>query len=76
MAKQATAQAQVNPINRIQKFAAETKLEMSKVTWLTKEELKGQTSVVITLLIILAILVGLGDKVFAELILAILKFAA
>ena len=46
---------------KISKFFREVRSEMSKVTWPTREELIGSTSVVIVLSLIFAVFIGILD---------------
>jgi preprotein translocase subunit SecE len=50
---------------KIKNFLKEVKLELTKVTWTSKEELMGSTVIVILLSLVLAIFIGGVDKVIA-----------
>jgi len=50
---------------KIKNFLKEVKLELSKVTWSSKEELVGSTLVVVLLSLILAFFIGGVDKILA-----------
>ncbi|MDP2960998.1 MAG: preprotein translocase subunit SecE [candidate division Zixibacteria bacterium] len=50
---------------KIKIFLKEVKLELTKVTWTSKQELMGSTVVVILLSLILALFIGGVDKVIA-----------
>jgi preprotein translocase subunit SecE len=50
---------------KIKNFLKEVKLELSKVTWTSKEELIGSTVIVILLSLVLALFIGGVDKVIA-----------
>ena len=53
---------------KISKFLQEVKLEMSKVSWPSRDELKGTTIVVIILTIICSLFVFGIDKVLQALL--------
>jgi preprotein translocase subunit SecE len=48
---------------RIQRFLREVKVEMSKVSWPTVEELKNSTKVVIVAVILITIFIGVVDRI-------------
>lgn len=65
MAKQAVVAATKPTIfARLEAFYQDVRSEMSKVAWPGKEELKSSTSIVLSLLVILAAVIGLYDMVF------------
>ena len=71
MAKQAatgTATAEPNMFARLKLFFQDVQVEMSKVAWPSKEELKGLTQVVLVTLLVLAAIVGLYDWVFLNVV--------
>ena len=47
--------------NRVTKFLSEAKSELKKVTWPSRDEVKGSTMVVIVLTFLLAVFIGLID---------------
>jgi len=47
---------------KINKFIQDVKVEMSKVSWPTKQELKGTTIIVIVLTIIFSVFILITDK--------------
>ncbi len=53
---------------KISKFFQDVKQEMSKVSWPTREELKGTTIIVIVISLILAVFIFITDKVLQGLI--------
>ena len=53
---------------KINKFLQEVKQEMSKVSWPTRDELKGTTVIVIVLTIALSVFIWLADKVLEGLL--------
>ena len=55
-------------IERIKLFFSETRTELKKVTWPTREELKESTKVVIVSTFIVTIFVGIVDQVLSQII--------
>ena len=51
---------------KIFKFLREVRLEMKKVTWPTRKEITGSTSVVIVTVIIVAIYLGIVDNILQQ----------
>lgn len=49
-------------IDKIKKFLKEVKMELGKVSWLSKRELAGSTMVVVVVSLLLAIFIGIVDK--------------
>ena len=47
---------------KIKRFFKEVKIELTKVSWISKQELAGSTLVVIVVSLILAIFIGIIDK--------------
>ena len=60
-------------IQKIQKFLAEVRAEMQKVTWSTREELVGSTAVVLMTMLILSTFIGISDFFFSHMMSAMLK---
>ena len=54
--------------DRIQRFLSEVKVEMSKVSWPTLEELRNSTKVVIVAVILITIFIGVVDRVLGWII--------
>ena len=52
-------------IQRITKFWNDVKVEMKKVTWPSRAELRGSTMVVIVTVIIIAIFIGIVDRILS-----------
>ncbi|MCD8180681.1 MAG: preprotein translocase subunit SecE [Firmicutes bacterium] len=52
---------------RVKRFFKETKAELKKVTWPTKEQLIHNTGVIIVFIIIVTIILSVLDAAFAEL---------
>ena len=55
-------------VNKIQQFFADVKLEMSKVSWPTWEELKGSTYVVLFLSLILIVFLFFVDFLLGKIL--------
>jgi preprotein translocase subunit SecE len=55
--------SEIDMLERIRKFLAETKVEMGKVTWPTRAELKESTKIVIVATFIVTIFIGFIDGV-------------
>ena len=54
-------------MDRAKKFLKETKAELKKVTWPTKDQLIHNTVVIITFIAVVAIILSVLDIAFAEL---------
>ena len=55
-------------IEKIKVFLAETRTELKKVTWPTREELRESTRVVIVSTILVTIFVGIVDQILNRII--------
>ncbi|MEW6409265.1 MAG: preprotein translocase subunit SecE [Nitrospirota bacterium] len=55
-------------LNRVKEFLREVKIELKKVVFPTKEEIKGSTWVVIITVIIVAIFLGIIDLGLSKLV--------
>jgi len=55
-------------IDKVKKFINETRVEMRKVTWPTKQELKDSTKVVIVATFVVTIFIGLIDQILTLII--------
>jgi preprotein translocase subunit SecE len=53
---------------KINKFFLEVRQEMAKVSWPTRNELKGTTIIVIVITVILSVFIWLADKVLEGLL--------
>lgn len=75
MAKQTTASVEAKPtlFARVRDFYQDVMVEMSKVTWPSKDELKSSTSVVLFLLGVIAAIVYVYDFVFQFGVLGLIK---
>jgi len=58
---------------KIINFVTEVKVEMQKVSWSTKDELVGSTTVVIASTLLLAMFIGIVDIVLSRVIGLILR---
>ena len=52
------------PIARGRAFLQEVKVELSKVTWPTRADLKSSTQVVLLMLVIMAVIIWVFDMAF------------
>lgn len=59
--------------DRIAEFYQDVKVEMSKVTWPTKEDLKASTVIVLLCLALFGIVIGVFDFVFQFIMIRILS---
>ena len=55
-------------LERFKNYLAETKIEMKKVTWPSKAELKESTRVVIVATFLMTIFIGVIDQVLSTII--------
>ncbi|HEX9973008.1 MAG TPA: preprotein translocase subunit SecE [bacterium] len=55
-------------IEKITRFLQDVRVEMSKVSWPTRKELKGTTVIVIVITMILSVFIFLTDKVLEGLL--------
>jgi preprotein translocase subunit SecE len=77
MAKQITAdESRPGIVARIQQFFDDVVNELKKVTWPTREDLIASTKVTLFLLLIMAAIIFVYDRVFGFIIVAILNFAS
>ena len=53
-------------MKKLLKFLREVRLEMKKVTWPTRKEVSGSTSVVIVTVILVAIFLGIVDNALQQ----------
>jgi preprotein translocase subunit SecE len=54
---------QVNVLEKFKRFLKEVVAELRKVTWPTKDELIGSTMVVIVVSLVVAIFIGIVDRI-------------
>jgi preprotein translocase subunit SecE len=77
MAKQVTVDdSRPGIVARIQEFFEDIVVELKKVTWPTREDLAASTKVTLYLLLIMAAIVFVYDRVFGLLIMVILNLAS
>ena len=55
-------------LNKVKNFFSEVRAEMGKVTWSTREELAGSTTVVLMAMFILSSFIGVADFVFSHIL--------
>ncbi|HOJ34906.1 MAG TPA: preprotein translocase subunit SecE [Candidatus Hydrogenedentes bacterium] len=73
MAKQTSITAEKpSALERLKNFIEEVKTELGKVSWPTKEDIKGSTQVVLFLLVAVAVVVYAYDMVFRIIVLGLL----
>ena len=74
MAKEAVATAEKTGIvARIVGFWHEVRVEMRKVSWPAKDEVRSSTTVVLFMLVLMAIIIGVYDKASELLVWLLLK---
>jgi len=73
MAEAASTEVKPSVLARLLAFKDDVMLEMKKVTWPTKEELKAHTSVVMLLLAIAAVIIYVYDIFFQITIVGLFK---
>ena len=73
MAEAASTEVKPSVWTRLWEFKDDVMLEMKKVTWPTKEELKAHTSVVMLLLAIAAVIIYVYDIFFQITIVGLFK---
>lgn len=77
MAKQITAdESRPGILTRIQEFFDDVVSELKKVNWPTREDLVASTKVTLFLLLIMAAIIFVYDRVFGFIIMMILRFAS
>ena len=59
--------------NNIRKFVAEVRAEMQKVTWSTREEIMGSTTVVLMTMLILSTFIGISDFILSHALSVLLR---
>jgi preprotein translocase subunit SecE len=52
-------------IDKIKKFVSDVIVELKKVSWPSREELRGSTLVVIVTVILVAVFIGVVDRILA-----------
>lgn len=60
-------------LNKVKNFISEVRAEMGKVTWSTREELVGSTSVVLMAMLILSTFIGVADFVFSNVLQRVMR---
>ena len=56
----------MNILNKVIGFLNEVKVELSKVSWSTRQELVGSTIVVIMITLIMGLFIGLLDLILSK----------
>ncbi|MBZ0268202.1 preprotein translocase subunit SecE [bacterium] len=52
-------------IEKSKKFVSDVVVEMKKVSWPTRSELRGSTMVVVVTVIVIAIFIGIVDRILS-----------
>jgi len=60
-------------LTRITDFLKEVRLELTKVSWSTRQELMASTVVVITVTFIMAVFIGIIDLLLSHVLRAVFK---
>ena len=60
-------------LGKVKSFFSEVRAEMGKVTWSTREELVGSTSVVLMAMLILSTFIGVADFTLSHLLAMVLR---
>ena len=63
MATEALASSKRSWLGRVADYLREVRGELRKVTWLTRDELKKATAVIIVFVILLGLVIGLMDTI-------------
>jgi|YNPNPStandDraft_1061719.scaffolds.fasta_scaffold42408_4 preprotein translocase subunit SecE len=56
-------------------FLREVKIEMAKVSWPTREELKGSTTIVIITTLLFAVFIFIADQIISRIVGVIFRLA-
>jgi len=59
--------------DKIKRFLKEVKMELGKVSWISKQELVGSTIVVVVVSLLLAMFIGVIDKFLSVIMSFILR---
>lgn len=62
-----------NAFSKIGQFLKEVNTELKKVSWATKEELKGSTIIVLVSIVILGCFIGVFDFIMSKVISMVIK---
>jgi preprotein translocase subunit SecE len=77
MANQEVAENKTSPLAKtfggVREYFEETVAELRKVHWPTRQEVRNLTTVVITVMLAMALLLGLFDFLFGELMIRVLN---
>ncbi len=60
-------------VKRFQTFSEEVQVEMRRVTWPDREQLRNATAVILVFVLILAFIIGAMDAVFSWLVRVIVR---
>jgi preprotein translocase subunit SecE len=54
--------ARPGPLQMLREYVKDVRVEMTKVSWPTREELRQHTLVVVVMVILVAIFIGIADR--------------
>jgi preprotein translocase subunit SecE len=60
--------AKQNPFTAVTKYVGESKIELKKVTWPTREQVIAGTIIVFAVVLVISVYVGIIDYIFSKLI--------
>lgn len=63
----------MNIVKKLTTFLMEVRQELTKVSWSSRQELMGATSVVIAITFMMAVFIGIGDLLLSKLLSALFK---
>ena len=66
-------EARPGPLPSLREYVKDVKLEMSKVSWPTREELRRHTMVVVVMVAIVAVFTGIVDRALSYAFEALLR---
>jgi preprotein translocase subunit SecE len=58
-------EVKTGPLQGIQDYVRDVRVEMSKVTWPTRDELRESTIVVLVMVLIMTVFIGIVDRVLS-----------
>jgi preprotein translocase subunit SecE len=53
----------MSAVDQVREFVKDVQLESAKISWPTREELRDSTVVVLTMVVMIAIFIGIVDRV-------------
>lgn len=61
-------------MRKLFQFLKEARLELKKVSWPTRKELVGSTTLVVIVSVLAGLVLGVFDMIFSQSVLGLLKF--